>query len=303
MELRDIEYFAVVAEHGHLGRAANALGLSQPALSKSLRRLEDMLQAKLVARSPKGVALTPEGTALLARVRELRLSLQSVAREISDVSHGRVGHLRVGVGFAGIEDFLSAAFAILLKDAPRTKLTVTTSDNDLMIPALRKGELDLFVNYMSQAWLGEDLVGEPLYDDEHVVCVSASHRLADRKTVRLADLASERWAVSPLTLGSPQRLHEQFRDAGLPPPQIAFEARSAALQLRTVTAAGLLNWTSRRFVEQSPVSKAVRILAVKELKLVRQIGIVYRRETYLPPAVRRFVMILKAQSKDMAPPS
>jgi DNA-binding transcriptional LysR family regulator len=55
MDLRDIEYFAVVAQHGHLGRAAEALGLGQPALSMSLRRLEKSAQAKLVKRTPKGV--------------------------------------------------------------------------------------------------------------------------------------------------------------------------------------------------------------------------------------------------------
>src|SRR6478609_8832206 len=98
MELRDIEYFAVIAEHGHLGRAADTLGLSQPALSKSLRRLERALQVKLVRRIPKGVELTTEGSVLFLRVRELRLSLQSVVREIADVSQGRVGHLRVGAG-------------------------------------------------------------------------------------------------------------------------------------------------------------------------------------------------------------
>ena len=63
MELRDIEYFAVVAEHGNLRRASEALGLSPPALSKSLRRLEESMQAKLVERTPKGVALTPVGAA------------------------------------------------------------------------------------------------------------------------------------------------------------------------------------------------------------------------------------------------
>ena len=88
MELRDIEYFAVIAEHGHLGRAADALGLSQPALSKSLRRLEHALHVKLVKRTPKGVELTAEGSVLLLRVRELRLSLQGVAREIADMSSG-----------------------------------------------------------------------------------------------------------------------------------------------------------------------------------------------------------------------
>src|SRR4051794_27390345 len=105
MELRDIEYFAVVAEHGHLGRAAAALGLSQPALSKSLRRLELALQAKVVTRTPKGVEITAEGSALLARARELQLSLRSIGREIADLSAGRVGHVRVGVGFPLAEQF------------------------------------------------------------------------------------------------------------------------------------------------------------------------------------------------------
>ena len=61
MELRDVEYFAVVAENGHLGRAAEALGISQPALSKSLGRLEAVIGAKLVRRTSKGVELTAEG--------------------------------------------------------------------------------------------------------------------------------------------------------------------------------------------------------------------------------------------------
>ena len=62
--LRDIEYFPVVAKHGHLGRAADALGLTQSALSKSLRRLEQAMQAKLVRRTSKGMALTTVGVAL-----------------------------------------------------------------------------------------------------------------------------------------------------------------------------------------------------------------------------------------------
>ena len=94
MELRDIEYFAVVAEHRNLGRAAEALGLSPTALSKSLRRLEKSLQAKLVNRTAKGVDLTVEGDALLSHVRGLRLSLADIASEVSDLAQGRVGRPR-----------------------------------------------------------------------------------------------------------------------------------------------------------------------------------------------------------------
>src|SRR4051794_16325356 len=226
MELRDIEYFAVIAEHGHLGRAADA-----PALSKSLRRLEQALQVTLVKRTPKGVELTAEGSALLLRVRELRLSLQDVAREIADVSQGRVGHLRIGVTVAISEQFLSAAFATLLKDAPRTKLIVSVSDNDLMIPALRNGELDLIIHYLPVS-PPEGFVCEHLYDSEYVVCASAKHRLAGRKQVTLAELAQERWALNELTLPAQQRLLE------FTPVAVCFRLR---VRQRVVASGALMN--------------------------------------------------------------
>src|SRR5712692_3304775 len=124
MELRYIEYFAVVAEHGNVRRASEALGLSPPALSKSLRRLEKSMQAKLVERTPKGVTLTAVGTALLAQVGRLRLTLGDVAREAADLSQGRAGHLRIGASFAESE-ILPAACDILLKEAPKLTLEIT----------------------------------------------------------------------------------------------------------------------------------------------------------------------------------
>src|SRR5262249_47138445 len=301
MELRDIEYFAVVAEHAHLGRAAEALGLSQPALSKSLRRLEQALQAKLVKRTPKGVELTPEGSVLFLRVRELRLSLQGVAREVAEVGEGRVGHLRIGVGFPRPEELLASAFAALLKDAPRTSLIVTVSDNDVMVPALRNGELDLIFNVLPVMGSLEGLVREHLYDDEQVVWAATGHRLVGRKHVTLADLAQERWAVSALTQASQHRLHEAFRDAGLPPPRIALECRSPNLYLRTVARSEILGWMQRRFVERSDLASALKALPVKELAWQRPIGLVYRQESYLPPAIGRFIEILKARAKHIAP--
>jgi DNA-binding transcriptional LysR family regulator len=76
--LRDMEYFSIVAQHGHLGRAADAWGLTQPALSKSLRRLEQAMQAKLLRWTSTGMVLTTIGVALLSQVRRLRLSLEDV---------------------------------------------------------------------------------------------------------------------------------------------------------------------------------------------------------------------------------
>ena len=112
MNLRDIEYFAVVAEHGNLGRAAEALGLGQSALSKCLRRLEQSAQAKLVRRTPKGVDLTAAGVALLSHVRRLRLALDDVAHEVADVGQGRAGQLRIGTGAGLGEQLLAPACSL-----------------------------------------------------------------------------------------------------------------------------------------------------------------------------------------------
>ncbi len=124
MELRDIDYFAVIAEQRHLGRAAEALGLSTAALSKSLRRLEQLAEAKLVRRTPKGVELTAVGKAVLAHVEQLRLARDDLVREVSDVAQGRAGNLRIGSGPSTAENTLPAACSALLNETPKVSPTM-----------------------------------------------------------------------------------------------------------------------------------------------------------------------------------
>src|SRR5687767_10853041 len=123
MELRDIEYFAVIAEHGHLGRAAEALGLGQPALSISLRRIETAAGAKLVKRTPKGIELTAVGSALLSHVRRLQLARNDLAREVADLAHGRAGHVRIGSSPANEHTLLPDVCSSLLMETPKVTLS------------------------------------------------------------------------------------------------------------------------------------------------------------------------------------
>lgn len=304
MELRDIEYFAVVAEHGNVGRASEALGLSPPALSKSLRRLEKSLQAKVVKRTPKGVELTSVGTALLAQVSRLRLALDDVAREAADLSQGRAGHLRIGAGPSIVEHLLPAAYSRLLQDAPNLTLEINVTDNDVMAPALRNGELDLVFNVIPSSPY-EGLVQERLFDDEWVVCASTHHPLARRKRVTLTDLAQERWALPlPNNLSREflmqQWLSRAFQERGLPPPRVAVATRSVRLRLQTCASSSLLSYTPRRVLQQVGPRFHLKELAVKELTWRRPVGVIYRKDAYLPPAARRLIEILKSTAQEMS---
>ena len=297
MELRDIEYFTVMAQHGHLGRAAEALGLSQPALSKSLRRLEHELGAKLVKRTPRGVELSAEGMALLGRARELRLTVQAMAEEIRDVGRGHVGHVRIGAGPVSSAEMLVEALLPLLHDAPKVSFNIVVSDNDLMIPALRRGDLDLVVGYAPRALPREGLVEEQLFEVDFVVVASADHPLAGRKVVSLDDLAGERWTLTESSLLTQQRLRRLFLERGLPPPDVAVETRSLRLRLQLVASSRLLDYTAHGVYLSARKRFRLKVLPVKELAWRRPVSVVYREGAYLSPTARQLIASIKATAR------
>ena len=138
-------------------------------MSKSLKRLEDALEVRLFRRSANGMELTAEGSLLLSRARELRQSLRNVAREVSDVSRGHAGHIKIGVGPNANDESLLAAITELLKGEPRVTMEVLVSDQDEIIPALHRGEIDVVVNLVYPK-PPAGLAYIPLREDECVAC-------------------------------------------------------------------------------------------------------------------------------------
>lgn len=299
MELRDIEYFAVVAEHGHLGRAAEALGLSTPALSKSLRRLEKAMEAKLVARTPKGVELTAEGNALLSHVRPLRLSLHDIAREIADLSKGRSGHLRLGSAPGPADYLLPAAFGALLGDSPEVTVSVTVADDPTLVLALRNGQLDLVVTSLAGPAY-EGIVQEHLYEDEYVIYASTDHRLAKLHRTTIADLAQERWAFPALNGIAHTWINRVFQDNDVAPPRVTLVGGPLQIRLQAIGSSNLLGIAPRRVVRQATSNLRLTEIPIKGLVWVRHVGVGYRKDAYLSPVARRFIQILKATAKKIA---
>ena len=295
MDLRDIEYFAVVAQHGHLGRAAEALGLGQPALSMSLRRLEKSAQAKLVKRTPKGVELTTVGTALLSHVGKLRLARDDLAREVADLAQGRAGHLRIGASPSNAEMLLPEACSTLLMEAPKVTVNVAVLDNDALLPALRKGELDIVVTHTRQ-FAQPGITQELFREDEFVAYCASGHRLAKRKSVTLDDLAQERWACAISaagTLGPLELLRRAFEERGLPAPRITLVSDLVNFRLRAVAGSDLIGVAIKGNAQAAATRLPLKILVIKGLDWTRPAAVAYRQDAYLSPAARRFIEILK----------
>ena len=297
MQLRDLEYFAELAVHGQVGRAAAALGLSQPALSLSLRRLERAAGTRLVKRTPKGVELTAVGSALLTHVHRLKLAREDLEKEALDLVEGRAGRLHVGTGPATAEQFLPRACAALINDTPKVILRVTIGPTyDKLLPDLRSGELDVVVNHVASL-SSKGLFFEYLWEDEYVVYASANHRLARRKSLALSDLAQERWASTPgSSFQGWQVLRQTFQEHGLPDPQFTMVG-DFPMAGHTVALTNLLGIGTRRVAEAKAQGLSLKVLPLRDVKWMRTVAVVYRNDGYLSPAARRFIEIVKAKAK------
>lgn len=294
MELRDIEYFAAIAQHGHLGRAAEALGLGQPALSMSLRRLENVAKTKLVKRTAKGVELTAVGAALLSHVSKLQVARDDLARELADLVEARAGHLRLGASPSNSEVFVHEACSALLMEAPKVTLSVAVMDNDMLVPALRKGDLDLALTH-AQRFPPPDIAQEVIRTDEFVIYCACNHRLAKRKSLTLDDLAQERWAISAAgAFGPLLSLRNAFEARGLPLPTITVVSDLVMFKLRVVAASNLVGVTVKHNLVAAAGQLRLKILPVKDLAWLRPVAVAYRKDAYLSPAAKRFVEIMGA---------
>ena len=297
MQLRDLEYFAELAVHGQVARAAAALGLSQPALSLSLRRLEQSAGTRLVKRTPKGVELTAVGSALLTHVHRLRLAREDLEREALDLVEGRAGRLHVGTGPALAERFLPQACAVLINDTAKVIVGVTIGPTyDKLLPGLRSGELDVVVNHVASV-SAQGLRFEYLWEDEFVVYASANHRLARRKSVALSDLTQERWASTPgSSFQGWQLLRQTFQERGLPDPQFTLVGDSPMVA-HTVALTNLLGIGTRQGAEAKAKDRSLKILPLRNVKWMRTVAVVHRTDGYLSPAARRFIELVKTQAK------
>ncbi|AUL16933.1 putative LysR-family transcriptional regulator [Bordetella bronchiseptica MO149] len=189
LEPRLLRYFIAVAQERNFSRAAQRLHISQPPLSYAIRQLETQLGARLFERSSRHVALTDAGRVLYGEALSLLRQGEEVGRLVRRAEAGLQGRLRIGfVGsmlYRGLPDLLAA----LRSELPDVEQVLAERNSHDQLEALRRGELDLgfiHANPPPEGVSARDLVAEPF-----VVCLPDTHRLAGRRSLRLADLAGE----------------------------------------------------------------------------------------------------------------
>lgn len=296
LHLRDLRFFETVADLGHLGRAAEAVGRSQPALTKCIQRLEEVIGSPLFERAGRGIRLTPVGEVLLARCRLLRAASDEAVREVRDFAQGAAGNVTLGSGPIAAEHLVPELCRAVLAQAPRVKVDVVVGPSFELRTQLRQGKLDLLVGLAVDS--DPELISDALVEDVVVVAASARHPVFRRRKVDMTMLLEYGWALPSVHIPSRQWLDLAFSARGLPAPDVKLESGSIALLPRMVARTDLLTFVSRHtlVLERSAGLREVKLEATT---LRRNLGVTHRRTGYLSPAAQGVLKLLRQRGKSL----
>ncbi|MBZ9540310.1 pca operon transcription factor PcaQ [Modicisalibacter tunisiensis] len=268
IKLRHLQAFLELAKRRSFVRAAESLAITQPALSKTIRELEDNLGASLFDRTPQGVSLNQAGLTLLRHAGPALRALEEGITAIGD-GHGRERRVRVGALSTVESRFLPLAIERLHGRHTDIGVRVVDGPSAYLLSRLRAGELDLVVGRMTEAREIRDLTFEHLYYEPLVVVVRAGHALSSSRTPPLQRLGEFPWVLPPPQTTLRQQVDSFCVRHALVLPGRVLETLSLAVSRRYVLDSDAL-WVAPREAVSEDV--AAGRLAVLEVGLERQGG-------------------------------
>lgn len=277
-----LKYFLVAARREHLGHAADELGLSQPALSRSISRLEEEYGVRLFDRGGRRIRLNAAGRTLLGHFERVLAELEDAHRKLQE-SRTEVRNT-ISIGFL-------ATFGVrLIPDLIRTfkqteqaaQFRLLQGPYPLLFEQLLAGEMDFCL--VSPRFRDSSLDWRPLFEEELVVIVPRSHRLAARDEIDLREVAKEPMVALKHGYGLRQVLEDLTRQAGFV-PKIAFEGEEVATLHGLVGAGFGVALSPKGSVSNTEL---VVSLPVRDPVCRRVIGLSWRHNRYMSAKAARF---------------
>ena len=295
MRLNQIRDLLAVVETGSLRAAARRIGLSQPAISKSVAQLERELQAQLLLRTARGIVLTPAGRAFVARGRVIDTELRKAHDDLSALRGRREGVVAFGIGPAVTVPLIPDAMARFRARWPRAHVRIREGMRTALLPLVRDETLDFTVSENVAAGGEAGLQFKSLVQPELVVIGRRGHPLSHARS--LQELAVADWLIfnSP---GSRGALERTFEASGLAPPQTLVHCESYATALALIARSDLLGLVVREQLTELPLAdRFVQRLNIREKISRPTIGLFVRADAPLSPAAAAMVRALGAAAR------
>ena len=282
MEWHQLEYFKTVARMQHVTHAAKGLSISQPALSRSIAKLEEELGFPLFDRSGKGIVLNRYGQIFLQHVERGMQEITVGKQVIQDLLHPDHGSVSLSFLHSLGSNLVPGLISKFLTNHPDIQFKLYQNATKFLLDQLDAGEIDLCL--CSPVGTREKIEWQPLFAEELFVIVPAEHRLAKRSAIELNEIKDEPVVTFKQDYGLRILADQFFKEAGLS-PFITFEGEEI------ITVAGLVE--AKLGVALIPhvfgLDKTnISFLPISKPKCQRTIGMAWTKERYLSPAAQKF---------------
>ena len=227
LKLRHLALLQSVERHRTLSRVALEMKLSQPAITKALREVEDIFMTRLFERTSRGLEATPAGREVLHFALVTLADMEAAARVLAAIDTGLTGRVRIGITPQVPEALLNAAFTHLLGQSPKVAVLAKEGTTDELVAALHARELDCAIGRSFDDAIGDEIAQEPIYEQEPCLLVPARSRARlSRGPLDWARMARLEWIFPPPNTPMRRTFSAIFLSAGVQPPSPIVETMS-----------------------------------------------------------------------------
>lgn len=292
---RQLRAFLAIVRSGSLGLAAQSLHITQPALSRIVRRLEDQLGVQLFERRTTGMELTAFGQALLPHATVLSEEAAVALEQINSLRGLGHGTLRVGAIGSVAVTVLPAVLERMLAQWPKLNVQITEAVEDVLEVALTHNTIDVAIAGAIPESEQIMQVAQAPFTDRHAVICAAHHPLLKRKGLAVRDVLNVPWVMPPGDAEPRRQFNALMASLGVAPPRVVVETRSPGVIKAMVAQTNYLGWLPEPLFTTERQAGLIRSLPLKEMASQRRFFVYRRRRSVMPPPLVKFLEALLPQ--------
>jgi DNA-binding transcriptional LysR family regulator len=299
LKLNDLHVLMTVVQAGSMSRAATLLNTGQPAISRSISELEQALGVRLLDRSRQGIKPTGYGRALLDGGTAVFDELRQAVSSISSLADPAVGEVRIGCN-----PFLSASFVAtiierLSRRYPRAVFRLTPGYVEPLFRELTDRNVDLLIARRSGSLTDDRFDYELLFDDTYWVIAGAKNPLARRRSIDLAELVNEPWALPAPESTTGSVALAAFRAAGLNYPRTTVVCEPVEVRINMLATGRFVTIFPESVFRFSDRRPELRVLRVKQRLSRLPVGIITLRDRTISPLAQEFIKSSREAAKQL----
>jgi LysR family transcriptional regulator of abg operon len=292
MKLNELEDFIAVVDTGSIRAAAKARGVTSPAMTQSIARLEESLHVPLIVRTTRGAVLSDYGRAFLLRAQTIVNEVARSTEELAQMRGAGGGQVTIGTSMTPTSTVIPRAIAEFRRLQPDVRVNIVAGMFHEHLPRLRSGAMSFALGPLPAAGIGGEFEVERLFDNDLVLTVRNGNPHADATS--LAELATAEWILGgPDSHGPGAAVLDMFANAGYPRPKVMVQSSSVSVMQALMLESDAICALPRPVVSADPLRRHVTTIKVVEKMPIYPVSFFQRASSPLSPAANCLATLVR----------